>query len=52
MHVVIVPLFLICFLAWGNLGNVLYNMGRLEEAEQAYKNALYHRPNMADAHYN
>ena len=51
MHVVIVPL-LTCFLAWGNLGNVHNNMGRLEEAEQAYKNALYHRPNMADVHYN
>uniref|UniRef100_A0A667Z9D9 dolichyl-phosphate-mannose--protein mannosyltransferase n=1 Tax=Myripristis murdjan TaxID=586833 RepID=A0A667Z9D9_9TELE len=29
--------------AWGNLGNVLKNQGKMEEAEQAYRNALYYR---------
>ncbi|TNN52290.1 Transmembrane and TPR repeat-containing protein 2 [Liparis tanakae] len=34
--------------AWGNLGNVLKSQGEMEEAEQAYRNALYYRSNMAD----
>ncbi|XP_030639982.1 protein O-mannosyl-transferase TMTC2 [Chanos chanos] len=38
--------------AWGNLGNVLKNQGKMEEAEQAYRNALYYRSNMADMLYN
>ncbi|CAL8262266.1 unnamed protein product [Merluccius merluccius] len=38
--------------AWGNLGNVLKNQGKMEEAEQAYRNALYYRRNMADMLYN
>lgn len=38
--------------AWGNLGNVLKNQGRTEEAEKAYLNALYFRRNMADMLYN
>lgn len=38
--------------AWGNLGNVLGNQGRKEEAERAYKKALTYRANMADTHYN
>nr|XP_040030088.1 protein O-mannosyl-transferase TMTC2-like [Gasterosteus aculeatus aculeatus] len=38
--------------AWGNLGNVLKNQGNMAEAEQAYRNALHHRGNMADMLYN
>ena len=38
--------------AYGNLANVLTQQGRLGEAEAALQTALYHRPNMADAHYN
>ncbi|CAB1313578.1 unnamed protein product [Coregonus sp. 'balchen'] len=38
--------------AWGNLGNVLKNQGKMVEAEQAYRNALYYRRNMADMLYN
>uniref|UniRef100_A0A1A8Q935 dolichyl-phosphate-mannose--protein mannosyltransferase n=1 Tax=Nothobranchius rachovii TaxID=451742 RepID=A0A1A8Q935_9TELE len=38
--------------AWGNLGNVLKSQGEMEEAEQAYRNALYYRSNMADMLYN
>ncbi|KAG9342323.1 hypothetical protein JZ751_016825 [Albula glossodonta] len=29
--------------AWGNLGNVLKNQGKVEEAERAYRNALHYR---------
>lgn len=38
--------------AWGNLGNVLKSQSKMEEAEQAYRNALYYRSNMADMLYN
>ncbi|KAM8891385.1 LOW QUALITY PROTEIN: protein O-mannosyl-transferase TMTC2 [Spinachia spinachia] len=38
--------------AWGNLGNVLKSQGQMEEAEQAYRNALSYRSNMADMLYN
>lgn len=38
--------------AWGNLGNVLKSQSKMAEAEQAYRNALYHRSNMADMLYN
>ncbi|KAM8822150.1 protein O-mannosyl-transferase TMTC2-like isoform 1-T1 [Synchiropus picturatus] len=38
--------------AWGNLGNVLKNQGKMEEAERAYRNALHYRGNMADMLYN
>ncbi|XP_035257931.1 protein O-mannosyl-transferase TMTC2-like isoform X1 [Anguilla anguilla] len=38
--------------AWGNLGNVLKNQGKVQEAEQAYRNALHYRGNMADMLYN
>ncbi|XP_060080111.1 protein O-mannosyl-transferase TMTC2-like [Ylistrum balloti] len=38
--------------AWGNLANVLNSQGKLGEAETAYRNALVHRSNMADTHYN
>uniref|UniRef100_A0A8C1S8E3 dolichyl-phosphate-mannose--protein mannosyltransferase n=1 Tax=Cyprinus carpio TaxID=7962 RepID=A0A8C1S8E3_CYPCA len=38
--------------AWGNLGNVLKNKGKMTEAERAYRNALYYRGNMADMLYN
>uniref|UniRef100_A0A8C5WH57 Protein O-mannosyl-transferase TMTC2 n=1 Tax=Leptobrachium leishanense TaxID=445787 RepID=A0A8C5WH57_9ANUR len=38
--------------AWGNLGNVLKSQGKISEAENAYRNALYYRSNMADMLYN
>ncbi|CAG5927531.1 unnamed protein product [Menidia menidia] len=38
--------------AWGNLGNVLKNQGKMAEAERAYRNALHYRGNMADMLYN
>ncbi|XP_034018928.1 protein O-mannosyl-transferase TMTC2a [Thalassophryne amazonica] len=38
--------------AWGNLGNVLKNQGKMAEAETAYRNALHCRGNMADMLYN
>ncbi|XP_068168980.1 protein O-mannosyl-transferase TMTC2 isoform X2 [Antennarius striatus] len=38
--------------AWGNLGNVLKSQDKMQEAEQAYRNALYYRSNMADMLYN
>ncbi|KAJ8667942.1 hypothetical protein QAD02_009605, partial [Eretmocerus hayati] len=38
--------------AYGNLGSVLSAQGRVNEAEQAFVEALRHRPNMADVHYN
>ncbi|XP_035286133.1 protein O-mannosyl-transferase TMTC2-like isoform X2 [Anguilla anguilla] len=38
--------------AWGNLGNVLKDQGKMAEAERAYRNALYYRSNMADMLYN
>lgn len=48
--------FINCFFcdlsAWGNLGNVLKSQGEMEKAEQAYRNALYYRSNMADMLYN
>ena len=40
------------FSALGNLGNVLTQKGRLQEAEMAFKKALEYRTNMADTHYN
>lgn len=41
-----------CLLAWGNLGNVLKTQGKVVEAEEAYRSALYYRGNMADMLYN
>lgn len=38
--------------SWGNLGNVLNSQGRVIEAEEAYRQALRFRPNMAEVHYN
>lgn len=38
--------------AWGNLGNVLKSQGKMAEAEEAYRNALHYRGNMADMLYN
>lgn len=38
--------------ALGNLGSVLSSQGRFEEARIALLEALKHRPNMADVHYN
>ncbi|XP_022098339.1 transmembrane and TPR repeat-containing protein 2-like isoform X2 [Acanthaster planci] len=38
--------------AWGNLANILKSQGKIGEAEEAYKNALSYRGNMADVHYN
>lgn len=42
----------ILFAAYGNLGSILNSKGRIEEAEEAFRRALKHRPNMADVHYN
>jgi Tfp pilus assembly protein PilF len=38
--------------AWGNLANVWNQQGKVTAAEQAYRNALSYRSNMADTHYN
>ncbi|KAK6041889.1 tetratricopeptide repeat protein [Cooperia oncophora] len=38
--------------AYSNLGRVYASQMKLYEAEAAYKNALAHRPNMADTWYN
>ncbi|XP_045032253.1 protein O-mannosyl-transferase TMTC2-like isoform X2 [Daphnia magna] len=38
--------------AYGNLGVVLQESGRLTEAEWNFKKALSYRPNMADVHHN
>eukprot|EP00117_Sycon_ciliatum_P006444 scpid30982/ scgid0518/ Transmembrane and TPR repeat-containing protein 2 len=38
--------------AWGNLANILKGKGDTHGAVDAYRNALKHRSNMADAHYN
>ncbi|XP_014478502.1 PREDICTED: transmembrane and TPR repeat-containing protein CG4341 isoform X3 [Dinoponera quadriceps] len=38
--------------AYGNLGSVLSEQGRVAEAEEAFVQALRYRPNMADVHYN
>jgi len=38
--------------AYGNLGSVLSDEGRLAEAEVAFRTALKYRFNMADVHYN
>lgn len=52
LHPHVVGVSLTFLLGWGNLGNVLNNKGLIKEAAEAYRNALHHRPNMADAHYN
>lgn len=38
--------------SWSNYGNILDGQGNLAGAELAFKQALIHRPNMADTHYN
>ena len=38
--------------SFSNLGNILYAKGRVNQAEVCFKEALRHRPNMADTHYN
>ncbi|GFR98119.1 transmembrane and TPR repeat-containing protein 2-like [Elysia marginata] len=38
--------------AWGNLANIFNDKQESENAEEAYRNALKYRPNMADVHYN
>ena len=39
--------------SWANLGNILDAAGNADgSAELAFKQALLHRPNMADTHYN
>ena len=38
--------------SFSNLGNILYAKGRVDEAEVCFKEAIRHRPNMADTHYN
>ncbi|KAH9490464.1 Protein O-mannosyl-transferase tmtc2 [Bulinus truncatus] len=38
--------------AWGNLANIFNDKQQLDKAEEAYRNALKYRSNMADVHYN
>ncbi|XP_017489517.1 PREDICTED: transmembrane and TPR repeat-containing protein CG4341, partial [Rhagoletis zephyria] len=38
--------------ALGNLGSLLSSQGRYEEAKEALVEAIKHRPNMADVHFN
>ncbi|KAH8271113.1 hypothetical protein KR018_012409, partial [Drosophila ironensis] len=38
--------------ALGNLGSVLSSQGRYEEAKLVLREAILHRPNMADVHFN
>lgn len=45
-------IFFLLFLAYGNLGSILSEQGRIAEAEEAFVQALRYRPNMADVHYN
>jgi len=40
------------YMAYGNLGNVLFLLGRLEDAAQSYRRAIELEPNKADAYYN
>lgn len=35
-----------------NLGNVLFNIGRVEDAAAEYERAIEQKPNLASAHYN
>jgi len=43
---------IVLILAYGNLGSILSEQGRVAEAEEAFVQALRYRPNMADVHYN
>ena len=43
---------LFLFLAWGNLANVWNSQKKTDKAEEAYRQALTYRRNMADVHYN
>ena len=38
--------------AYGNLGNIVSAHGKKVQAEYFYRQALQHRSNMADVHYN
>ena len=38
--------------SFSNLGNILFAKGNVEDAEICFKEAVRHRPNMADTHYN
>ncbi len=38
--------------AYGNLAAILAQKESYSEAEQAYRQALTHRPNMAETHFN
>jgi tetratricopeptide (TPR) repeat protein len=38
--------------AYNNLGNVLKDQGKLEEAVASYRQALTHKPDFAQVHYN
>ena len=50
-HIKLIELYFY-FSALGNLGSVLSSQGRFDEARKALLEALKHRPNMADVHYN
>ena len=38
--------------SYSNLGNILYAKGNVRVAEAVFKEAIRHRSNMADTHYN
>ena len=48
----IIGFFQSSFLAYGNLAAILAREQRQTEAEHAYRQALTHRPNMAETHFN
>lgn len=48
----IVIISVMSFVAYGNLGSILSSQGKIKEAEEALRMALYYRPNMAEVHYN
>ena len=38
--------------SYSNLGNIMYGKGNAVVAEAVFKEAIRHRSNMADTHYN
>lgn len=52
IDVIICSSFFFVLAAYGNLAAILARQERHVEAEFAYKQALAHRPNMAEVHFN
>ena len=52
LHAILNDLCWNCISAWGNLANIFNSQNKKIEAEEAYRNALKERGNMADVHYN